>query len=75
MALDAGCTSGGGSGIACALVARGATVVLSGPGHVDRAQAEVATLGVQVGDHGADMSQPAEIAAMMTLAAARMAGQ
>ncbi|MDD3934915.1 3-hydroxybutyrate dehydrogenase [Rhodoferax sp.] len=68
-ALVTGSTSGIGLGIAKALAAQGANIVMNGFGDVAGAQAEVAALGVQVAYHGADMSKPDEIAAMMTYAA------
>ena len=70
-ALVTGSTSGIGLGIAKALAAQGANIVLNGFGDVDGPKAEVAALGVQVDYHGADMSKPAEIEAMMQQAAAR----
>ncbi|MCM2295128.1 3-hydroxybutyrate dehydrogenase [Rhodoferax sp.] len=70
-ALVTGSTSGIGLGIAKALAAQGANIVMNGFGDVAGAQAEVAALGVQVAYHGADMSKPDEIAAMMTYAAER----
>ncbi|HSV81569.1 MAG TPA: 3-hydroxybutyrate dehydrogenase [Ramlibacter sp.] len=69
-ALVTGSTSGIGLGIAKALAAQGANVVLNGFGDAEAPKAEVAGLGVQVGYHGADMSKPAEIEAMMKYAAA-----
>jgi len=68
-ALVTGSTSGIGLGIAKALAAQGANIVMNGFGDVAGAQAEVAALGVQVAYHGADMSKPDEIAAMMDYAA------
>ncbi len=68
-ALVTGSTSGIGLGIAKALAAQGANIVMNGFGDVDGAKAEVAALGVAVAYHGADMSKPDEIAAMMTYAA------
>jgi len=65
-----GSTSGIGLGIAKALAQQGANIMLNGFGDVDAARAEVAALGVKVGYHGADMSKPAEIEAMMQAAAA-----
>ena len=53
------------------MAALGANILLNGFGGVDGPRAEVVALGVQVAYRGADMSQPAEIAAMMTWAAAR----
>lgn len=70
-ALVTGSTSGIGLGIAKALAAQGANIVLNGFGEVEAAQAEVAALGVAVAYHGADMSKPAEIEAMMAFAAER----
>lgn len=68
-ALVTGSTSGIGLGIAKALAAQGANIVMNGFGDVEGAKAEVAALGVQVAYHGADMSKPDEIAAMMAYAA------
>ena len=65
-ALVTGSTSGIGLGIAKALAAQGANVMLNGFGEVEAAKAEVAALGVAVGYHGADMSQPGEIAEMIS---------
>jgi 3-hydroxybutyrate dehydrogenase len=70
-ALVTGSTSGIGLGIAKALAAEGANLVLNGFGDNAGPQAEVAALGVQVAFHGADMSRPAEIEAMMKFAAER----
>ncbi|MBK9442105.1 MAG: 3-hydroxybutyrate dehydrogenase [Comamonadaceae bacterium] len=70
-ALVTGSTSGIGLGIAKALAAQGANIVLNGFGDVDGPRAEVAALGVAVDYHGADMSQPADIADMMSYAASR----
>ena len=70
-ALVTGSTSGIGLGIAKALAAQGANIVLNGFGDTQAAQAEVAALGVAVTHHGADMSRPAEIEAMMQFAAER----
>jgi len=68
-ALVTGSTSGIGLGVAKALAAQGANIVMNGFGDVAGAQAEVAALGVQVAYHGADMSKPDEIAALMAFAA------
>ncbi len=72
-ALVTGSTSGIGLGIAKALAAQGANIVLNGFGDVEGPKAEVAalgnSLGVRVAYHNADMSKPAEIENMMKFAA------
>lgn len=68
-ALVTGSTSGIGLGIAKALAAQGAKLVLNGFGDVEGAKAEVAALGAEVIYHGADMSKPDEIEHMMNFAA------
>jgi 3-hydroxybutyrate dehydrogenase len=73
-ALVTGSTSGIGLGIAKALAAQGADVVLNGFGEVEAARAQVAALGVRAGYHGADMSKPEQIEAMMAYAAAEFGG-
>ena len=73
-ALVTGSTSGIGLGIAKALAQQGANVVLNGFGDVDGPRAEVAALGSKVGYHGADMSKPAEIEAMMAYASKEFGG-
>ncbi|MGZ5848377.1 MAG: 3-hydroxybutyrate dehydrogenase [Ramlibacter sp.] len=70
-ALVTGSTSGIGLGIAKALAGQGANIMLNGFGDVEGPKAEIASLGVKVGYHGADMSKPAEIEDMMKAAAAR----
>ncbi|MBT9596776.1 MAG: 3-hydroxybutyrate dehydrogenase [Vitreoscilla sp.] len=67
-ALVTGSTSGIGLGMAQALAAQGAHVMLNGFGDIEAAKAavaQVATGGARVGYHGADMSKPAEIEAMV----------
>jgi 3-hydroxybutyrate dehydrogenase len=64
-ALVTGSTSGIGLGLAKALAAQGANLVMNGFGEVDAALAQVKALGVQVSYHGADMSKPHEIEAMV----------
>ena len=64
-ALVTGSTSGIGLGLAKALAAQGANIVMNGFGEVDAAVAQVKALDVQVSYHGADMSKPAEIETMV----------
>ena len=73
-ALVTGSTSGIGLGIALSLARQGANIVLNGFGDVEGPRAAVAALGVQVDYHGADMSKPADIEAMMAFAAQRFGG-
>ena len=69
-ALVTGSTSGIGLGIAKALAKQGANIVLNGFGDAAGPQAEIAALGVKVAYHGADMTKPAEIDAMVKFAEA-----
>jgi 3-hydroxybutyrate dehydrogenase len=64
-ALVTGSTSGIGLGIAHALAQAGANVMLNGFGDSETPKAQIAALGVTVGYHGADMSKPSEIEAMV----------
>jgi 3-hydroxybutyrate dehydrogenase len=73
-AIVTGSTSGIGLGIAKALAEQGANIVLNGFGDVEGPKAEIAALGAQVGYHGADMSKPAEIEAMVQYAQATFGG-
>jgi 3-hydroxybutyrate dehydrogenase len=73
-ALVTGSTSGIGLGVALCLARQGANVILNGFGDSEGPKAEVAALGVQVGYHGADMSKPADIEAMMAYAQAEFGG-
>jgi 3-hydroxybutyrate dehydrogenase len=76
VALVTGSTSGIGHGIAMALAAEGAGIMLNGFG--DAAQIETlragmaAEHGVQVGYSGADISQPEQIAAMVAETEAKL---
>ncbi|MBC7599337.1 MAG: 3-hydroxybutyrate dehydrogenase [Polaromonas sp.] len=70
-ALVTGSTSGIGLGLASALAAQGANIVLNGFGDVEGPRAAIEALGVKVAYHGADMSKPAEIEDMMRFAAAQ----
>jgi 3-hydroxybutyrate dehydrogenase len=76
-ALVTGSTSGIGLGIAQAFAAQGANVMLNGFGDAEAAKAEVAkfaTGDAKLSYHGADMSKPAEIEAMMAYAQAEFGG-
>ncbi len=77
-ALVTGSTSGIGLGIAHQLAAQGANVILNGFGDIEAPRAEVLAAGqahgIRVGYHGADMSKPAEIEAMMAYASAEFGG-
>jgi 3-hydroxybutyrate dehydrogenase len=73
-ALVTGSTSGIGLGIATRLAAEGANIVLNGFGaaaEVERLRAQLAAHGVSVIYDGADMTNPAAIAAMVGKAIAR----
>ncbi len=63
-ALVTGSTSGIGLGIAKALAAQGANIVMNGFGDTEGPQAEIKALGVQVAYHAADMSKPSDVEAM-----------
>ena len=73
-ALVTGSTSGIGLGLALALARQGANIVLNGFGDAEPAKSAVSALGVKVAYHGADMSKPAEIEAMMAFAHSTFAG-
>jgi 3-hydroxybutyrate dehydrogenase len=64
-ALVTGSTSGIGLGLALSLAKAGANVMLNGFGDAAPAKAQVAAFGGRVSYHGADMSKPAEIEAMV----------
>ena len=70
-ALVTGSTSGIGLGIARQLAAQGANIMLNGFGDYQTAHNEIAAMGVQVDYHGADMSKPQEIEALMAATAKR----
>jgi 3-hydroxybutyrate dehydrogenase len=70
-ALVTGSTSGIGLGLACALAAQGAKLMLNGFGDIEAAKVEVAKFGGEVDYHGADMSQAAEVEAMVRACEAR----
>lgn len=70
-ALVTGSTSGIGLGIAQRLAAKGVNVMLNGFGSTEQVQAaidSVAAHGVKVAYHGADLSKPAEIEALVKAA-------
>ncbi|MFD1710955.1 3-hydroxybutyrate dehydrogenase [Ottowia sp. GY511] len=73
-ALVTGSTSGIGLGIAIELAKQGANIVMNGFGDVEGPKAQIAALGVKVEYHGADMSKPAEIEAMMNFADEKFGG-
>jgi 3-hydroxybutyrate dehydrogenase len=76
-ALVTGSTSGIGLGIAIELAKQGASVILNGfgePAAIEAAKAQVSAFGVKVLYHGADMSKPDEIEAMMAFASKEMGG-
>lgn len=70
-ALVTGSTSGIGLAIACGLARQGANVILNGFGDFERAKAKVASFGAEVDYHGADISKPDEIEAMLQCAVRR----
>jgi 3-hydroxybutyrate dehydrogenase len=73
-ALVTGSTSGIGLGIAMELAKQGANIVMNGFGDYEAPKKQIEALGVQVVYHGADMSKPAEIEAMMAFAAEKLGG-
>jgi 3-hydroxybutyrate dehydrogenase len=77
-AIVTGSTSGIGHGIATALAAEGCNVLLNGFGpaaEIEQIRADLAkTHGIKVGYSPADMSKPADIRAMVALAASELGG-
>ncbi|CAI0800017.1 D-beta-hydroxybutyrate dehydrogenase [Serratia entomophila] len=73
-ALVTGSTSGIGLGLAASLAAAGARVILNGFGDVEQAREQIARLGAQPGYHGADLSDPEQIADMMRYAEREFGG-
>ena len=73
-ALVTGSTSGIGLGIAIELARQGAHIVMNGFGDVEGPKKQIAAHDVRVEYHGADMSKPAEIEAMMKFAAEKFGG-
>ena len=67
-ALITGSTSGIGLGIAQALAAQGANILLNGFGDVETARTQLAKNDIQIAYHDADMRSPQAIAAMMAFA-------
>ncbi len=67
-ALVTGSTSGIGLGIAKVLATHGANIVLNGFGDVEAAKREFRELDAEIGYHPADMSQPGQIADMISYA-------
>lgn len=73
-ALVTGSTSGIGLGIAKALAAQGANIVLNGFGDSETPKADIQAMGVKVAYHGADMSKPSDIEAMQQFAETTFGG-
>ena len=73
-ALVTGSTSGIGLGIASVLAAHGANVVLNGFGDPTAALAEVRRHSTQVAHHGADVSDPAQLAELFEYVRASLGG-
>ncbi|MDT3252240.1 3-hydroxybutyrate dehydrogenase [Serratia sp. root2] len=72
--LVTGSTSGIGLGLAASLAAAGARVILNGFGDVEQAREQIARLGKAPGYHGADLSDPEQIADMMRYAGREFGG-
>ncbi len=78
VAVVTGSTSGIGLGVAGALAAEGAAIMLNGfgdPAQIEQMRASLAQAhGVRVGYHAADMGRPEEIASLMAAAAETLGG-
>lgn len=73
-ALVTGSTSGIGLGIAKALAAQGANILLNGFGDSETPLKDIKATGVKVAYHGADMSKPSDIEDMQKFAEATFGG-
>jgi 3-hydroxybutyrate dehydrogenase len=73
-ALVTGSTSGIGLGVALSLARQGVNILLNGFGDLEGPKSQLEALGVRVAYHGADMSKPAEIEAMMAYVTAEFGG-
>jgi 3-hydroxybutyrate dehydrogenase len=73
-ALVTGSTSGIGLGMALTLARHGAKVMLNGFGDHEGPLAQVRALGAEAAYHGADMSKPGEIEAMVRECESRLGG-
>ena len=76
-AIVTGSTSGIGLGIAKALAAQGANIMLNGFGDtavIEGVKKDIAALGVKVGYHAADMSKPRDIEDLVKTTAATLGG-
>ena len=74
VALVTGSTSGIGLGIAQALAAEGTAIILNGFGDTEPARQALASTGARVGYHGADLSKPDDITALMAYATSEFGG-
>lgn len=73
-ALVTGSTSGIGLGIAQSLAKAGANLILNGFGDASKVLAELEQFGTRVGHHPADVSDPAQIADMISYAEREFGG-